>query len=487
VPRSGEARGRFVIQTMATLFLLGLVCAGGLLLGTHALAARFSNPHLADLAWPLAFYGLFYLSASPVEIALTSAGRTGWAAICYVGSDLARIAALLAPIQSGLGLQGLAWFACGFALLRLVVGWSLALAGAYGPPALPTRASVGEQLRYSLPFAGAVLLSVANTQLPQYLVATLTDVATFAVFAVGALQLPLTDSVYTPVAEVMMVRLASARDEDAPRIFRSAVSRLVVFFLPIAALAWATAPELIVTLFTTQYQAAVPIFIIAIGELLLSSLPVDGLLRALAATRAIFVVNLARVALSAVAVPVGLTLFGLPGAMAGYLASQYLAKALLVRAAARRLGISFAELIPWRIVRAWALRAALMFAAIGSLRVFGPWHRWAFFLVAAPVALTLGVLASADVFVRPTRADGDALSVREALALGCRVVASDAARRPMGTVMFPVGDADALAEILVTTLAAPPPAPSAEDGLESLLQIYRRVEERTPCVESPVA
>jgi glycosyltransferase involved in cell wall biosynthesis len=43
----------------------------------------------------------------------------------------------------------------------------------------------------------------------------------------------------------------------------------------------------------------------------------------------------------------------------------------------------------------------------------------------------------ADILVRPTVTDGDALSVREALESGVPTVASDAAPRPEGTTIFP--------------------------------------------------
>jgi glycogen synthase len=57
----------------------------------------------------------------------------------------------------------------------------------------------------------------------------------------------------------------------------------------------------------------------------------------------------------------------------------------------------------------------------------------------------LGVMSKADVFVRPTFADGDSISVREALALNVPVVASDCARRPEGTVLFETGNSEDLA------------------------------------------
>jgi glycosyltransferase involved in cell wall biosynthesis len=57
----------------------------------------------------------------------------------------------------------------------------------------------------------------------------------------------------------------------------------------------------------------------------------------------------------------------------------------------------------------------------------------------------LGVMSKADVFVRPTFADGDSISVREALAMNVPVVASDCARRPDGTVLFETGNSEDLA------------------------------------------
>jgi glycosyltransferase involved in cell wall biosynthesis len=58
------------------------------------------------------------------------------------------------------------------------------------------------------------------------------------------------------------------------------------------------------------------------------------------------------------------------------------------------------------------------------------------------------------VLLRPTRTDGDAVSVREALCLGVPVIASDVAMRPAGVLTFSTGDAAALARALVSLMAA---------------------------------
>jgi glycogen(starch) synthase len=142
----------------------------------------------------------------------------------------------------------------------------------------------------------------------------------------------------------------------------------------------------------------------------------------------------------------------------------------------------------FRAVRARAPLAGLVVFGRGSER--GPGAA-----VGAPegvVALgeidhrdALAVIASCDVFVRPTRADGDALSVREALALGRTVVASDAGHRPPGCLVFGAGDGEALArQMLVaarltsSTRGDDSALPSA-GALERLLDLYRALAPRS--------
>jgi glycosyltransferase involved in cell wall biosynthesis len=95
----------------------------------------------------------------------------------------------------------------------------------------------------------------------------------------------------------------------------------------------------------------------------------------------------------------------------------------------------------------------------------------------------LALMSRSDLFVRPTLADGDALSVREALALGVPVVASDAGHRPPGVVLFPCGDLEALVAALGAGLdrgrQAGPGAGDGDgaDGFDRLLETYREVRE----------
>lgn len=71
------------------------------------------------------------------------------------------------------------------------------------------------------------------------------------------------------------------------------------------------------------------------------------------------------------------------------------------------------------------------------------------------------VLARASGFLRPSREDGDSVAIREALAFGLPVLASDVVARPEGVTTFRLGSGDGLAGALAAFLDRLP-APQAE-------------------------
>jgi glycogen(starch) synthase len=92
-------------------------------------------------------------------------------------------------------------------------------------------------------------------------------------------------------------------------------------------------------------------------------------------------------------------------------------------------------------------------------------------------AATMRAMAASDVLLRTTRYDGDSVAVREALALGTPVIATDNAMRPRGVRTVPVGDIGALAlsieEVLANSDHVPVSAEfPANDNLENVYRLY---------------
>src|SRR5690348_15626378 len=104
-------------------------------------------------------------------------------------------------------------------------------------------------------------------------------------------------------------------------------------------------------------------------------------------------------------------------------------------------------------------------AAATAVHAFGELHR--------PSALAL--IAASDVFVRPTLADGDSVSVREAVALGRAVVATSVGARPREALLVAPGDAEELAGALAAGAERPAlriAAAATDDSIDRLLDLY---------------
>lgn len=104
-----------------------------------------------------------------------------------------------------------------------------------------------------------------------------------------------------------------------------------------------------------------------------------------------------------------------------------------------------------------------------------------FLLGNVPHDLCLSIMERSDLFVRPTLFDGDAISVREALALGVPTVASDVGFRPPGTRLFKPGDVADLALQIDRALREDRPVASEEDSPDNLVllgDVYERAARR---------
>jgi len=96
-----------------------------------------------------------------------------------------------------------------------------------------------------------------------------------------------------------------------------------------------------------------------------------------------------------------------------------------------------------------------------------------------PHAITLRLIERADIVLRTTRYDGDAISVREALFLDTRVIATDNGMRPNGVKLIPVGDRAEL-ETAIDTIAAVKrhkrrPETNDRSNIQAVIDVYTNV------------
>lgn len=370
LPRSGTPRP-YLGQTMAVLTLLGALGGLAVWAAIGPLAAYMENPDLARYGWALAAYSAALVASSPLEVTLTSWGRTRLSGLAFVASDALRAAAVIVPVLLGYGLQGAMTAVVGWSVLRMIAT-VLVLAAAPGEGPLFDRGLLREQIAWAIPYGAAMLLALPPRYAHEFLVSSAVGPALFAIYAAGCFQVPLVNLLYTPTSEVLMVRIAElerrGRVHEAAAAFAEASGRLAYLFLPLFAFLFAAAPEFIAAVFGPKFAGAVPIFRVSVLAIVMSTLPLDGALRACNETRHLFVAYLIK---ALVAVPLVIVLVNAAGMMGGIVAfvvTEAVGKLLLLARIPRALRAPLSAAIPWRTLARAGVAAAGSGAVVALAR-----------------------------------------------------------------------------------------------------------------------
>jgi len=337
VPRAQGPRS-VLLQTQLFNLAMGLVGAVLLWAALPFAAERFPNPALLLFRGELAFFVLFSLAGGLLETTLTSQGRTRASALVYVGYEVLKSVALVAPFLLGFGMKGAMAALAVLTLTRFCVTLSMVLSAEGGGPSW---AGLRAQLAYALPFGAAMLLSIPQQVAHQYAVALSVPPALYAVYAVGCFQVPLVDLFYSPTSEVLMVRVGQLDKQglgvQAAGLFREATRKLALVFIPASAFLVLSAPWVVRALFGGKFDAAVPIFRVSVLGIMLACLPLDGLLRARGQTRAIFFSYLGKAAATVPLLALLVPWLGMLGGILAWLLAEVVGKALLLRQLPRAL------------------------------------------------------------------------------------------------------------------------------------------------------
>lgn len=376
IPRASDRRVYFG-QTLLFLLAAGALAGIALFVTMPHVAAAFDNPRLLDHRLLLALFTGFTVAASPLELSMTSQGRTRRSAITYLVWDTARATAFVMPAALGRGLGAMMATLTAFSALRLAAAWVVMLGRPRGP--VFDRRLFAGQLAYALPFGLAMLVAIPQQYAHQYVVASHVAPALFAIYAAGCFDPPFVDLLYTPTGEVLMVRLGAlekaGRAGESLAAFREASAHLARYLLPAVMLLWAVAPAFVVVAFGARFAGSADVLRVWLLAIPLGIFPMDAALRARNETRYLLRAYIVKAIATVPLVWLGVTRFGIVGGAASYVAAELVGKAMLAARLPRALvdeGVRppLRALVPWGELSRAALGGALAsLVAVAVLRV----------------------------------------------------------------------------------------------------------------------
>lgn len=367
LPNAAARAGAFVINCLVITTVTGLLCFLGLTLLAEPVASMMNNEALAPYIPAIGLYLFFMLVAVVLEITLTVRKKHLMASVAYAVSDIGRVILIVIPVLLFPGIKWLMIGAVAFAFLRFLA----ALANifkVYGRDLKFYRPSLNKHLAYALPFGFAAIIEIVQMNFHMFVVSAEFDTATFALYAVGCLQIPLFDFLMTSTSNVMMVNMKEKIKDNKLKavvpIWNDAVSKLFMVYCPLALLLILSAHELIVFLFTETYVGSVPIFMVWTTSLVFMVFLTDGVLRVFADTRFLIIQNFIRLAVVVALIHFFIERFDLIGAVLVTLVAIIVTKIIAFARMASLMQVSMLSLLPWR-----SLSRVLLISLISAIPV----------------------------------------------------------------------------------------------------------------------
>jgi len=228
------------------------------------------------------------------------------------------------------------------------------------------------QISYVLPYSITALLFTAQTDLHNYFVANRYNAATFAIYSVGCMQLPMIGILSESLASVMIPRLSILQKEnnrrEIVRLMTQVMRKLAFVHFALYAFLMVSGKEFIRWLFTDAYVGSWPIFAVNLTWIPFYVIMLDPIVRAYAEQR-YFLLKL-RLTLFAILVPglwFAVAKFGPIGAIAVVVSTNLIEHLLVTVRSAKIIGFERRDIHLLRDVSKLAVAAVV--AAFGALTI----------------------------------------------------------------------------------------------------------------------
>lgn len=262
IPRRKDASRAVVTENLLILSAGAIGFSLFILLGGNEVMARqFQNPALASsLMWlvPFAFFELYSRSVGP----------------CLMAHDQAHLVAIYNVVTRLfvmiLGISAAFLFATTTAVIvamviaagiRLLIGFALMWQATRGTRGAPTMSGVTEQLRYGIPLGIAGVFGTLTLTMDKFIVASLCSNVDFAIYAVGAFEIPLVGIITGSVTAVLLADLSTMFTEnkkgEAVGMWGRAAEKVAMLLFPVMVGLFVIAPEVITLLFSEKYAKSV--------------------------------------------------------------------------------------------------------------------------------------------------------------------------------------------------------------------------------------
>lgn len=354
-------RGR-VADAIALVSITGLLYGTFVALGgNQILAARFSNPQVAEMLLWMIPYALFTLPSSLTPSVLVARDRPLQSTVFTISRQLFIGVGTIIPL---LVWQNAESPLIGNVVASLLVGTEAILLMLRSTPAGSARPSLSgmrEMLAFSVPLGLATMIGTITTQVDKIIVGSMCSPEEFAVFALGAIEVPflglVTGSITMVVLSDMRKAVTAGHLDEALRLFHIVAIKSSLVIYPVGIFLFVCADPFIQTLFSDEYAGSVDPFRLYLLKLPYRVVVFGALLVTLGRNKLILKVSLLSLIMGSTLSILFVEMWGPVGAVMGPLLSAYiLVCPSYIHESSRGLGVPWQHLLPYQALGATFLK-----------------------------------------------------------------------------------------------------------------------------------
>ncbi len=344
-----EEKSAYITQTVVFLTVVSLIGMGVYAVMAHQLGHGLGAAARA-FYWRLSFFTVCMVVSDFMEVLFVAQRQPVGQSIYHATTSGLQAVVVIITSYLSRDVSTIIWALAFFSLARFL----FAIIYTHSRYRLTyhhvSLASIRDQASFALPVGLTGIAFLLLSQTDKFIINRFMGREAFAIYSVGAFQVPFANIIRTSVGNVtlpLMARYQKTADyADMVDLWRRSLLKTVVLFYPMFVFLWITARPFIVILFQEQYADATPVFMIYLLLFLRASIDTGVIIQVFKRTMFLFVGLVIGFILAVVLGVVGFKTIGRVGVPLATLVSLVLVSIANIWYSARLVNVGFWDLFP---------------------------------------------------------------------------------------------------------------------------------------------
>jgi len=349
----GEKKGLF-LQTIIILTMLGLAGTVSVFFFSDYISLKFSNPALKQILPFFSPYVFFQVVVSFVAAMLMGLDKYKEASVVQIIIPFGNLFVIVTGILFEANLLMLMQIITLYMGVQAVVFVLYSFLQYKGIKAKWNKQFICKQLAYSIPLGISGLIWFSGKEIDKYFLAVFFSPSIFALYVVGALEIPMFRDISTAISSVLIPQISGLYNEKKKKIiltlWKEVIRKSMLIFLPSFGLLYILSESLIAVVYTEKYIDAAVVFKIYLLMICLRIFNPQIIILGVGKTRILFINSIVFVIVN-----IGLNFWflrvlklGITGPAISTIISYMAITSIAMIMACRYLEISFKKLFPFK-------------------------------------------------------------------------------------------------------------------------------------------